>query len=46
MPHLKELTAIQWLLSYKHCAPGGASANERFSRYAFSADEGVRAPSS
>ena len=46
MPLLKELTAIQWLLSYKHCAPGGASANERFSRYAFSADEDVRAPSS
>ncbi len=46
MPLLKELTAIQWLWSYKHCATGGASANGRFSRYALSADEDVRAPSS
>ena len=39
MPLLKELAAIDWLLSYKHCAPNGASAVERLSRLALSADE-------
>jgi len=34
MPLLKELTAIEWLLSYKHCAPNGASAAPTFSRFA------------
>jgi len=45
MPLLKELRAIQRLLSYRHCAPGGASVGERFWRFAFSADEDVRDPS-
>jgi hypothetical protein len=34
MPLLKELTAFQWLFSYKHCSPDGAPAGERFSSFA------------